>query len=184
MGFPAQAGVQAVPSFTIPADPGEILLTTHTLFTVPSGEPARIESVYMKAVCALTFDNITIDILLVDLSGVVLYRAGTPTLESGGSAIDTVLLSWARGANGSNQLPVVVPTTSPAGQGMVVYSLPLPPMVLQALSTVQVVIDQESDGGIPAVTVSDISVAYTPGGQGTAQVAADVNPLLVPTTSS
>lgn len=175
-----EAPLATVANVSITADPGEQKTTTAEIFTVPLGIPARLEAVYLKAVADVAFQQVAIELLLVDISGVVLYRQATPTLPGLSPALDTVLVTWARGAAGSNQLPDALPLASPTGSGLAIYTLPLPELVLQAQSTVQIVVDQESDGGLPAITLSDIAVAYTPGGQGTASTALDITPYLLP----
>lgn len=170
-----------VGSIVIPSDAGETSSLTYTLFTVPLGEPARVDTVYMQAVTEIALTNTTFELLLVDASGVVLHREATPTLIGGSPNVDTVQISWAIGSTGSNQQSPPLPLTSPTGSGLLIFSLPLPPLVLKALSTVQVTVARESDGGLPSVVLSDIAIAYTPGGGDTttSEVVLNVQPILV-----
>lgn len=183
MGFPIQTPVQAVPGIFIPASGDTVSVTTHDLFLIPSGEPARLESVYLQAVAAVAFIDITLELLLIDLSGVVLYRNAIPTSIGGSPNIDTIQITWARGSYGSNQLSAPLPLDSATGSGLLVYTLPLPELVMQAQSTVALIVDQTSDGGLPAVTVSDIAITYTPGEGGNNTIMqAYPQPYLVPAT--
>lgn len=178
-----ETNVQAGVGFTLPDAMDEHLQDLATIFTIPSGVPARVESVYLQVDTPDQFQNWVFELLLVDRSGVILFRQPTPIIGPE-PTITRAQLTWSRGANDSGQLPPFIPVIGADDAGIAIYNLPLPESVLQALSLVELQVDRFSDGGLSALTVSQVSVTYTPGGVGTSVTAAPQGiPLLTPTDS-
>jgi hypothetical protein len=176
--------VTAVSGFTILGTPSTSPQLV-TIYTVQSGGPERIESVYMTIVPDTGATNNTVyGIQLVDQSGVVLYLQTTPifTPAAGVSAVE--YLTFSRLGNDSAQEPVAVQDS--ASDAVFYYSvnMRLPDLVLQNGSMVNFAIWRDDGGEGSDTLVSDCSITVTrnPGPVSDTTSVADILPLLVPTT--
>lgn len=107
----------------------------------------------------------------------ILFTQPTPHLGTS-TAYLTEQLTWARGvSNTYGDAPPVV-FIPPDTNGSIVATLPLPEMVLESQGSLVLTYYADSDGGLPAIDISNIEVTYSPGGTGTA-ISVDVGiPLL------
>lgn len=155
------------------------------IYTVQSGGPERIESVYMTIIPDTGGGNNTVyGIQLVDQSGVVLYLQTTPIFDPGAGVSAVEYLTFSRQGNDSSQEPVAVQDS--AADAVFYYSvnMRLPDLVLQNGSMVNFAIWRDDGGEGSDTPVSDCSVTVTrnPGGVSDTTTVADILPLLVPTT--
>ena len=156
------------------------------LYQLQTVAPERIESVY------LTIEYGTIEptfqvaaIQLWDPAGNVLYEQPTPVLTATDSSDLLAVLTWSRLGNDSAQEAFFVYDDMASGYSRAWANMRLPDLVLPSQSTVQFLywgVFETSSGTLP---VSNCTVTTTrDAGAVSTTTQADINALLVPTTSS
>lgn len=162
------------------------LTAFQTIFTVPAFGPARIDTVFFVA----DFGGLAVIAEAIVLrirsdTGVTVFTQATAIMNADGTLGATqAWCTWARGATGSNQDPAPAPANV-EGVTPYFFTLPLSEQTMPALTTVDVALYEDQDGGTGTMTLQDIAVTYTPDGATVANTTPDnVFPLLLPASTS
>lgn len=154
-----------------------------TIFTVPVGQPARIEAVWFHADFgggAISNELLVLRLALAD--NTVVFTQPTPYVTDPDQ--DTMICSFARGNNDTMQLSGLAHPSSEA-EAPPYVNPPLPSLVLPALSTVAIALFEIDSGNTGDVTILNPTITYTPGGIGTSQTTAvNLTPFLLPAADS
>lgn len=153
-----------------------------TIFTVPVGQPARIEAVWFRADFdggAISDEMLVLRLALADAT--VVFTQPTPYVTD--AAQSAMVCSFARGNNDTMQLSGLAHPAS-EDEPPPFVNPPLPPLVLPALATVGIALFEIASGNMGTCTISNPTITYTPGGVGASQVAGPLGiPLLTATDS-
>lgn len=140
-----------------------------TIFTIPVGVPARVESVYLVAdMGGLKIAAEAVVLQLVAPGEAIVWAQSTPIMDADGTLESTTAVcTWGRGGNDTAQLPAFAPAAI-EGPAPIYNTMPMFDAVLPALTTVGIALYEDNDGGTGTMTLSGLTVTYTPAGTGTA----------------
>lgn len=180
---------QATPG-TIAGSSDALFSDPYLLFTVPASTAARVDAVYLSLVSTSVANSFVGEQYVLQIrepGQTVQAEIWSPLLDSGEAVLSLARaqLTWMIDGVGTDQSATVTfVVTGPSMNltGTLAATLALPPMVLQASSTLTVVRTAATPSG--DVQVSG-SVTYTPNaGAVSSATVADVTPFLLSTTNS
>lgn len=133
-----------------------------TIYTVQSGVPERIESVY--GVATFASNNETMDVFsiqLCDQTGVVLYEQATPPILGVDGAALMAYLTWSRLGNDTAQLAAAETLFALDDVRRAWCNMRLPDLVLQNGSFVNLLAYFDDGGEAAPVAVDNLAVTVT-----------------------
>lgn len=169
------------PAINLPTRGDANAVNSWVLFTVPNLGPVRVDAVYMDVAFPDGTSHEESWELTLRAFGPVVGRVATQVVGSGSSFTGT-RLTFARGLTGTTDTQPTIVYFVGDTDGTAILDIGLLEAVLPVNSTVELTLYETSEGGLPAVNITNIFVTYTPGSGGVSSTTGAVPfPLLTPT---
>ena len=190
MTTPAQTNPVAVADFTLDGSDAAFIGTPYQIWQVPGTTPVRIDAVaFTVTIPTTTINGEAYGISYVVPGGSIQFQQWSPQFATTDmdEDPDQLWLTWMRGASGSDQLP---PSPSIQGQAgnpneIATGTFPLPDIVLQPSTVINLTRANGLDAGSDIITVSGLTITYTEGtGPTSSTTLGDVTPYLLPQANS